>query len=87
VREAIGDAFAALHALPFVGHRPERINVIAVAAGTADALGPTPSDQIPLAGIFVGEHALELGAGQLVDRLRLLTGHDGSPYQRRPIWH
>jgi len=78
--EAVGDTLAAIHALPFEGHRLERIDVGAAATRAMDALRPPAGDQIGLAGLFVGKYGLELGDGQLMNGLGAFrAGHGGSP--------
>jgi hypothetical protein len=71
VRETIALILGTGIALPLEGHGTDRKNFDVPAARAIDAIGPTASDQIPLAGIFIPgrKHCLKLGLGHLVDRL------------------
>jgi hypothetical protein len=63
----------ALLALPMPLTRFEVIDLGIAAAWAMHAIRPAAGFQIIFAGIFVGKHRLELGDGQLMDRLRLLA--------------
>src|SRR6185437_16074514 len=73
MREAVGDAPSAIHALPLIGHRFEGIDVLAAAARAKHLSRPAVLNEISDAGFFVGELPLELGKGELVNAL---AGHD-----------
>jgi hypothetical protein len=80
-------AFAAIRALPFEFHRLERIGPVRAAARADHAVRPAPRYQIGIAGFLVGERRLKLGDCHLDNLLRLLTGHDGSPYRQGRVSH
>jgi len=66
MREAVGNAFCAVHALPLERHGLEFIDVRATAAWAGDAIGPTARDEIDLASLFIRKHRLELGDAKLM---------------------
>lgn len=80
VREAIGSLRRAVVALPAPCLALQFGNV-STAARAFDALGPATADQVGAASLFVGERALEIGGGELVDRLGS-AGHRNIPLDR-----
>lgn len=80
-------ASAAIRALPFEFHGLEFVRPVRAAARANDAIGPAARDQIGVAGVLIGERRFKLSDGHLDNLLRLLPGHDGSPYRQEPIWH
>lgn len=67
VREAVGGADAAVHALPFVSHGLQFNHMKRAAAGAIHRLGPTFLDQVSIASGFVREHLFKLRYGELFD--------------------
>lgn len=70
-REPIRSLRGALIALPMVRIARQRMDVRVVATRTFNAIGPTACNQIGAASLLMGKHCLELGAGHLMNRLRL----------------
>ena len=74
VREAVGRAHAAIHALPFIGQGLQFDDVNRAATGAANAIRPALLDQIRITGSLIGEHCLELRNGKLLN-----AGHGSYP--------
>ncbi len=66
--EAIGSLRGAVVALP-MPRIALQFRGVCAATGAFDTLGPATPDEIGAASLFVGEHALEICDGELVDRL------------------
>jgi len=81
VGEPIAGLRSAIVALP-VPRIAFQFGNLSPAAGTTDAFGPAAPDEIGATGFFVGEHALEIDDGELMDWLGL-PGHDGLPLDGR----
>ena len=77
MRKAIALIRRTLITLPLVRHRPHGKDFYRTTARANDTIGPSASDQVSLAGIFIPcrEHGLELGFGHLVNRLRAASSH------------
>lgn len=69
VREPIGGIGGALVALPVPRHGRNLPIDRRTAARATDTFRPAAPDKVGATGIFVREHLVELGAGQLMDRL------------------
>jgi hypothetical protein len=78
VGEPIASLWSAMITLPMPRIALQLSRADCTTARTRDAIGPATANQIGAASIFVREHALKVGSGQLVDRFRS-TGHDGYP--------
>ena len=65
--EAVGRAFAAVHALPLEWHRLELVDLHGAAAGAADATRPAVRGEVGFAGVVIREHRLKLADGHLVN--------------------
>jgi hypothetical protein len=75
-------AIAAIRALPFEFHGPERIRPVRAAARANHAVRPAARHQIGVAGFLIGKRRVELGNGHLDNLFRLLPGHDDSPIDK-----
>jgi hypothetical protein len=83
VREAIALVCARI-ALPMKSHCRDWIDSLRAATRTADALGPSPCDQVSDAIFLSLKERVELRGGQLMDWLRMLSaGHDGLLFDRK----
>ena len=81
VGEAIARRLATLVALP-VQRIALQFGNVSAAARAFNAFRPAPPDQIGAASVLVREHALEVGGGKLVDRLRSAGHRNISPLGR-----
>ncbi len=83
IREAVASISArpAFRTLPMPCARMKIIDSLVAAARTADALRPTPSDQVRFAVVLSLKKRIELRCGHLMDGLRLLcAGHGNLPH-------
>ena len=76
VREAITGLWSAFVTLPSPGASLELVRAFSATTRATNAIGPTPCHKVSAASIFVRKHRLELGGGELINRLWLLAGHD-----------
>jgi hypothetical protein len=67
VREAVGRAYATIHALPLIHHRFEFKNAQRAAARAVNAVGPTFANQVRIASSFIWEKSFKLQNGKLMN--------------------
>jgi hypothetical protein len=84
VREAITGLWSAFVTLPSPGLSLELVRVFSATTRATNAIRPAPRHKVSAASIFVRKHRLELGGGELINRLWLLAGHD-VPHQCRML--
>jgi len=86
MREAVALILGAFVALPFEGHRTDRVDLHRAASGAHNAVRPAARDQIRLASFLVGKRGLKLAFRHLVDRLWPLSlgSHFGVSRSKSP---